>query len=408
MLVSSPFHQVMGADPVSSGLPVRGVAGDPWADVVLGKPDFTQIGPNSVVPFKVLNPGGVVVDRSSDPGRAYVWDAGNSRILGIDLAECYRKPGPCSADIVLGQPSLYDHGACNGDSSMQHHPYRSEAGPETLCGITDHALSPGEGHTFVAMAVDDQHALYVPDSLNNRLLKFDDPFKSDSTADQVWGQADFKGTMCNRDGSRTPTAETLCFHSHTNQHVTNWYGNGVEVDGDGDLWVADGGNNRVLRFPFDPATGEAAIRADLVLGQPDLFSAEPGDSLAQLHAPSAVRVDEEGAVYVADTVNNRVVVFEPPFETGMETSYEFGRELSRPTSIELDPLGRGVWVVDAGNVMVELWDWGGASVKLVLGRDEFDPNGSCGPPIAELPGAPHMCPVAGSVGIDDRGNSWSR
>ena len=43
----------------------------------------------SVVPFKVNNPTGVVVDRSVDPGRAYVWDSGNSRILGIDLATCY-------------------------------------------------------------------------------------------------------------------------------------------------------------------------------------------------------------------------------------------------------------------------------------------------------------------------------
>ena len=65
--------------------PVRGVAGDLWADVIIGKPDFSQIAPKSVVPFKVNNPTGVVVDRSVDPGRAYVWDSGNSRILGIDL-----------------------------------------------------------------------------------------------------------------------------------------------------------------------------------------------------------------------------------------------------------------------------------------------------------------------------------
>ena len=37
--------------------PVRGVAGDLWADVILGKPDFSQMGDNSVVPFKVFNPG---------------------------------------------------------------------------------------------------------------------------------------------------------------------------------------------------------------------------------------------------------------------------------------------------------------------------------------------------------------
>ncbi len=76
--------------------PVRGVEGDLWADVILGKPDYSEITPNEVVPFKVNNPGGVFVDRSVSPGRAYVWDSSNSRILGIDLATCYagRAPAP--------------------------------------------------------------------------------------------------------------------------------------------------------------------------------------------------------------------------------------------------------------------------------------------------------------------------
>ena len=106
---------------------VRGQPGDYWADVIIGKPDFSEIVPNQVVPFKVFNPGGIVVDRSVEPGRAYVWDAGNSRVLGIDLAQCYAGESPCSADIVLGQPSLYGYSACNGDSGVQNFPYRAMA-----------------------------------------------------------------------------------------------------------------------------------------------------------------------------------------------------------------------------------------------------------------------------------------
>ena len=47
--------------------PVRGVAGDFWADVILGQPDFSEATPYEVVPFKVFNPGrcrGGPVDRS--------------------------------------------------------------------------------------------------------------------------------------------------------------------------------------------------------------------------------------------------------------------------------------------------------------------------------------------------------
>ena len=165
--------------------PVRGVAGDLWADVIIGKPDFSQIAPKSVVPFKVNNPTGVIVDRSVEPGRAYVWDSGNSRILGIDLAKCYEGSGPCSADIVIGQPSGYDHAACNGDNGLQRFPVRAVASADTLCGIRDIALTPGEEHTFVTMDVDRHGNLYVPDSENHRILEYESPTEEDSVADRV-------------------------------------------------------------------------------------------------------------------------------------------------------------------------------------------------------------------------------
>ena len=173
--------------PFTPPSPIRGIAGDHWADVVIGKPDFTQIAPKSVVPFKVNNPTGVVVDRSVDPGRAYVWDSGNSRILGIDLARCYEDAHPCKADIVIGQPSGYDHAACNGDNGVQNFPMRARPTAETLCGIPDHFLSPWETFSFVTMAVDGDGSLYVPDSFNHRILKYESPFESDSIADEVWG-----------------------------------------------------------------------------------------------------------------------------------------------------------------------------------------------------------------------------
>ncbi len=384
--------------------PIRGIAGDYWADVVIGKPDFAQIGDNNVVPFKVYNPGGVVVDRSVDPGRAYVWDSGNSRILAIDLADCYSGPGPCSAEFAIGQPSPYGHSACNGDSGVQNYPDRPPAGPTTLCGIAEHGISPGEAHTFVTMAVDSEGALYVPDSYNNRILKYENPFESDQVADQVWGQEDFSGHLCNRGDFDETTAENLCFHSRSNRGQTNWYGNGVEIDPQGNMWVADGGNNRVLRYSVDQLNGEVSKTPDLVLGQVDFASAEFGRALDKLHGPSAVRFDQDGLLYVVDTVNNRVLVFEPPFESGMQADRKFGSRFHRPTSIEIDPAGNGVWVLDGGNNMVELWDLTGTSILKILGKDSYEPTRHCGSPRWELPGSPHMCPLAGSVGIDAQGN----
>ena len=382
--------------------PVRGVPGDHWADIILGKPDFSEAGPGQVVPFKVFNPGGVVVDRSVEPGRAYVWDSGNSRILGIDLAECYKGPSPCTADVVLGQPSGYDHSGCNRDGGVEGYPVRRAASAETLCGIPGTSISPGEEHTFVTMAVTPTGDLYVPDSHNHRVLKYESPFENDIVADSVWGQPDFSRMLCNR--GEAPNAETLCFHSHTNRYALNRYGNGVDVDPDGNLWVADGGNNRVLRFPSDDSTGEIAKKADLVLGQPDFHSGEKGTGSDRLHAPSAVRVNSEGWVFVADAANDRVVVFKPPLTMGMQAHMEFGSDLHEPNSIEFDPSGQGVWINDSGNYMVELWDWDGRSVLRVLGKDRFLPDRKCGHPLDSLPGRPHPCPISGGIGIDAAGN----
>ena len=383
---------------------VRGVAGDLWADVIIGKPDFTQIAPKSIVPFKVFNPGGAVVDRSTDPGRAYVWDAGNSRILGIDLGKCYDGPSPCSADIVLGQPSLYDHGACNRDNGVQNYPLRALASAETLCGMPDFSLSPWEAHNFVTMAVDGRGALYVPDFSNNRVLKYNNPFVADSVADEVWGQADFSGFQCNRGDFHQPTAETICFDSVTNRLVTNLQSAGVEVDEDGNVWVADTGNHRVLRFSMNRLTGGVSKRAGLVLGQEDFESAEPGNALDKLYAPSAVRIAPDGSAYVADTGNNRVLVFKAPFRSGMEADSKFGSQLHHPTSVEIDPDGRGIWINDAGNYMVELWDTSGTSVLKVLGKDSYRPERVCDSALESLPGAPQLCYIAGGFGIDSQGN----
>ena len=388
--IPTPFP---GSFPPTS--PVRGVVGDLWADVVIGQPDFTQVAPKSVVPFKVNNAGGVVVDRSTEPGLAYVWDSANSRILGIDLEKCYAGEGPCSADMVIGQPTGFDHSACNGDNSVQHFPVRSRPTAETLCGIPDHSLSPWESYSLVTMAVDREGNLYVPDSFNHRVVKYDKPFENDAVADGLWGQADYSGMVCNRGSPSRPRADSLCFHSDTVQFSLNRYGPGVEIDADGNLWVADVGNNRVLRFPVQPATGEISTTADLVLGQPDFYTAVPGSSLARMHAPSAVRFDAKGWLYVADAANNRVLAFKPPFRTGELAAETFGSQFHHPSSLEVDPLGRGIWVVDSENYMVELWDTTGTTVLQVLGKDSHQPDRRCGPRRQGVPAGASLCFIGG-------------
>ena len=364
---------------------VRGVAGDLWADVVIGQPDFSQITDDQVVPFKLFNPGGVVVDRSVAPGRLYVWDAGNSRILGVDLSTCYGKPGPCVADIVIGQPSGFDHAACNGDSNVQDFPFRAAASAETLCGIPDVAISPDEEHTHVTMAVDARGNLYVPDAMNNRVLKYERPFETDTVADEVWGQEDFSGIVCNRDDPRSsPTRETLCFQSWELRTSIGGYASGVEIDPAGNLWVADAANHRVLRFPLNSTTGIIAKQADLVLGQTSFRSNKKGRALNELDSPAAVRTAANGWLYVADKGNDRILVFQPPFTSGMSATSVFGSGFNRPTSLEMHVDNKSIWINDSDALTFERWDLGDTGAK----REEHSVSSRSG----------------GGIGVDTEGN----
>jgi sugar lactone lactonase YvrE len=342
---------------------VRGKPGDWRADVILGQPDFSQITFNEVVGNRLFNPGGVYVDRSVRPNRVYVYDAGNNRVLGLShLGICLagaRQGQPCTtnsdcpgsvckiqedkaADIVLGQPS-FNTSACNGDSGYQLYPDVPMAGADTLCTLPEEAVSVSEAGSAVTMATDSQGNLYVPDFFNNRILRYNNPFTTDTVADYVWGQADFSGTTCNRGAGFDRTdARSLCL---TPPPGFGELFAGVAIDSAGNLWVADTHNNRVLRFPYVPSLGAPAPEADLVLGQPDFTSVGEGKGFHQMNKPASVRVDDTGTVYVADYLNRRVLVFKPPLYNSMPASYVLGEGKLAPTGLELDPKG-GLWVND--------------------------------------------------------------
>ena len=217
---------------VTPRVAVRGVSGDLWADVIIGQPNFGDYTPHEVTNGRLFNPGGVEVDRTVQPNRIYAYDGANSRVLGLShLGTCQAGPrggqwctgnsdcpgSACNvqegigADLVLGQPS-FTTSACNGDSSFQNFPTRAPASAATLCGMPESQISVGEGISWANMAVDSAGNLYVPDFDNNRVVRYNSPFTTDTIADYVWGQADFTGNDCNRGrGNGRPDAQSFCF-----------------------------------------------------------------------------------------------------------------------------------------------------------------------------------------------------
>jgi sugar lactone lactonase YvrE len=76
----------------------------------------------------------------------------------------------------------------------------------------------------------------------------------------------------------------------------------IAVDGGGNIYLADAGNDRILYFP---ASG--AIGSTIAGGNGSGYSGDNGPALsAQLNGPKGVAVDAAGNIYIADTGNNVV------------------------------------------------------------------------------------------------------
>lgn len=93
---------------------------------------------------------------------------------------------------------------------------------------------------------------------------------------------------------------------------------GAAVDGQGHVYVVDQGNNRVLGFASASSFTNGAA-ADLVIGQPDFYRSGPGYPTvtpSSLNQPIGAATDPEGNLYVSDFGDNRVVEFDAPFASG--------------------------------------------------------------------------------------------
>jgi sugar lactone lactonase YvrE len=233
------------------------------ANLVLGQADFASSqcnrGLGAAAAETLCMPSGVAVDQA---GRVHVADAGNNRIL------VYRPPlasGMAAADVI-GQADFAGKSPNRGGA----------VGAGTLLGPR-------------MLALDATGNLFVADYYNNRVLRYAAPVATGASANKVFGQAGFT----------TDTAATT---------ATGLYGpSGLAIDRDDNLWVASEGSNRVLRYNGGAASGDTT--ADLVLCQASFTTSLNGTTASTCSAPGGVAVDCDGAVYVTDYFNHRVLRF---------------------------------------------------------------------------------------------------
>ncbi len=203
-----------------------------------------------------------------------------------------------------------------------------------------------------------------------------------SNADFVLGQADYTtGTSVT-----PPTSASFS------------YPNSMYVDvASNHIWVADAGNNRVLRFDVSDVTFKSNQTAVGVLGQVDLVSRVTGKTASSMNNAFGVAVDPAtGKLFVADRNNNRVLRFsssaklvnggaaeavfgQPSLDSnGVNTGGLSAFSMNTPIRVFVDAAGR-LWVSDYGNRRVLRFDnasskLSGAAAEGVLGQPDFVTN----------------------------------
>lgn len=240
------------------------------ADVVLGQLDEHSEGPRAAGAGTANGmhlPTGVLVH----DGRLLVADAWHHRVLVWDSVPTRTGTPP---DHVLGQPTpdAVEPNAGGGpDGSTFYWPFG--------IGVVD-----GRFH--------------VTDTGNRRVLIWDCAVpEPGQPADVVLGQPDATSREENRgDGVGADTFR---------------WPHAVGSTGHGGLLVADAGNHRVLRWDTHP-TGDRP--ADAVLGQRDFTGGAEFPYVSQagrLRFPYAIST-LDGGLALADTANNRVLLFDGP------------------------------------------------------------------------------------------------
>jgi sugar lactone lactonase YvrE len=263
------------------------------------------------------NPTAVAIDGDN----LWVVDAGNNRI--VEYANPINGGSGTTASVVLGQLGDFTSSSCNlGTASPT---------ADSLCFTGFEA-----GLTF-----DSSGNLFVSDSANNRVLEYFTPAQSgtspgtpgsggDSTADEVLGE-NGSFTTTNFQSANVESARSLLKPG------------GIVLDGSGNLYIADLGNQRVVKYSSSALNPPGA--ASLVLGQCGSFGSTGCPAPPNIQAGLAetlnfdlvpagapnlaggLAFDSNSNFYVADPANNRVLALTSPLTSS--TSAFSGRVLGQ-------------------------------------------------------------------------------
>ncbi len=312
------------------------------ASIVLGQTNFTT-NTSGLSDSKFNVTRGVAIDWVNS--KVYLADASNNRVLRY----AYPLTMLSLPEVAFGQPDFTTNAS----------------------GVSINTFDRP-----VDVAVDNTGNLWVADALNHRVLRFDRAYSISSNqpdADGVLGQTTFSDNLSGCSDTQFSGIR------------------GIDLDRLGNLYVADYGNNRVLRFDRAALRANGA-KADGVFGQSDFVSNASGLSEKEFNSPSSVATFGT-TLWVTDQKNNRTLRFDDahlvtsqPEATVVLGQSDFTTSSSSnsadkqksPYESFVDAKGT-LWVVDEGNHrLIGYYDvdskTNGSSADVVLGQQGFDAN----------------------------------
>jgi len=160
---------------------------------------------------------------------------------------------------------------------------------------------------------------------------------------------------------------------------------GLAFDADGNLYIADRGNHRIRRV--DAGDGDIeTVAGSGARGD----SGDGGEATeAELDSPEGIAVDDDGNLYVADTQNHRIRRVDA--DTGVITTIAgdgtegdsgdggpaIGAQLAEPRGVAVDALGR-VFIADTVNHRLRRVDLSG-NISTIAGTGDSGYSGDNGP-----------------------------
>lgn len=341
-IVDAALHRITRYGLPDTWTPESPTAFSPRMTDVIGQPDFNSGDTNRG--NRVPGPSGfsTPVDGLVFNNNLFVVDSSNHRVLVIPGGGAFNAP----ANRVFGQLDV-DLNA----------PNLVEGREFFFAGVFQGRQYRGGG---IAL---DGNILYVADTLNNRVLGFRDvrSVTLGRPADLVIGQVSLTRTTINSpDGNQNIPNQTGLFLPHA-----------VAVDANGDLYIADTLNSRVVRYPR-PFDNLQNLRPNLVLGQSSFTAKIQDASPRNMSAPIGLAFTVGGNLVVSDNAHNRVLLFNRPaggdFTNGQAAAAVFGqpdfiatgasndpRRMNAPRGVTIDVDDR-MYVVDGGNNRLHIYD----------------------------------------------------